>query len=63
MTSKKQEDKRIVSEDLVTEEIKIPDFAKSKLVKKQVSVLGRLTDWQKKSAQTNWVIGEYLHGH
>ena len=36
------------------------DFTKSRAVKKQVSILARLTGWQKKSAETNWVIGEYL---
>lgn len=39
---------------------KLPDFAKSRMVMRQVSVLGKLTDWQRKSAETEWVIGEYL---
>lgn len=36
------------------------DVTKSRAVKKQVSVLAKLTGWQKKPAETDWVIGEYL---
>jgi hypothetical protein len=52
-----------ITDDTATaKEIRVPDFAKSRTLKKQLSVLAKLADWQRKSAETDWVIGEYLSG-
>lgn len=60
MTKHKRDKKKEVSRKPSTAGITVPDFTKSRDVKRQVSVLARLTSWQKKSAETDWIIGEYL---
>ncbi len=56
----KGKEKRGTKTEPATMRPTVPDFTKSRVVKKQVSVLAKLTHWQKKSAETDWVIGEYL---
>jgi len=63
MAKSKSDDKKTVARKSTTAVVEVPDFTKSRVVKKQVSALTKLTDWQRKSADTNWVIGEYFESY
>jgi hypothetical protein len=46
---------------MVNKNIKISDMLKaSPAMRRQVKILKKLQDWHRRSAQTHWVIGEYL---
>ncbi len=60
--AKSKRNKKATPDKTVGENIQVPVFTESRAVKRQVSVLAKLADWQRKSAETDWVIGEYLSG-
>lgn len=37
-------------------------LAQSRPIKRQLEIIVRLQEWQKRSKETCWVIGEYLAG-